>query len=324
MKSRGDHSSKGETHAGRNRARGRGARPLVSLVALAAFAVFALAVAFDGGRAADSRSELSTVRASSFAAAARSRGAEDFSRFMHNSPRHAALACAACHERRDNSTRPRLPGHKACTDCHLPQFVTPNVPMCAICHTNLDGQDPPVKNFPALASFNARFDHAQHNRGAARPAEGCAACHRPASRRAAALTIPAGPGAHAQCYSCHAPGSQSGARDLASCGVCHAPAARYSRTPVNRAAFAASFSHSTHGPRQSLRCDDCHQLRPGLAQSQQVTLPRVAQHFAPGRAQSCMSCHDGRRRIGARAVFGDADFNNCRLCHKRPNFRMGP
>ena len=321
MKPRGEHST-GETRVGRGRARGRDARARASLAALAAFALFALVSAVVGGRAADSRPESQGVRAASFAAA-RAQGGTDFSRFLHNSPRHAALACASCHDRRDNSTQPRLPGHKACTDCHLPQFVTQNVPMCAICHTNLDSQDPPVKNFPSLASFNARFDHAQHNAGAARPREGCAACHRPASRRTAALTIPAGLGAHAQCYSCHTPGAQSAGRDIASCGVCHAPAARYSRTSVNRAAFAASFSHSTHGPRQSLRCDDCHGLRPGLAQSQQVTVPRVAQHFSAGRAQSCMTCHNDRRSIGGRVVFGDADFDNCRLCHKRQNFRMG-
>ncbi|MCA1615286.1 MAG: cytochrome c3 family protein [Acidobacteria bacterium] len=322
MKPRGE---QGTAHArfARGRARGGGARSRASLFALAAFAAFALGSAFAGGRAADPRAGLAGARATSPAAAARSQGGNDFSRFAHNSPRHASLACAACHERRDNSTRPRLPGHKACTGCHLPQFVTTNAPMCAICHTDLDGQDPPVKNFPALASFNARFDHAQHNAGAARPAAGCAACHRPVSRSPAALTIPAGLGAHAQCYSCHAPGSQSAGRDIASCGVCHAQA-RYARTPVNRAAFAASFSHSAHGPRQNLRCDNCHQLRPGLAQSRQVTAPRVAQHFQPGRAQSCVSCHNDRRGAGGRVVFGDADFNNCRLCHKRQNFRMGP
>lgn len=321
MMPRGDHN-RGEKIYGRGRGRGRDARARVSLAALVAFAVFALASALGGGRAADTRAKFLESRAASFAAS-RSQVGTDFSRFMHNSPRHASLACAACHDRRDNSTQPRLPGHKACTDCHLPQFVTQNVPMCAICHTNLDGQDPPLKNFPVLASFNARFDHAQHDAGTARPAAGCVACHRPVARRPAALSIPAGLGAHAQCYSCHTPGAQSAGRDIGSCGVCHTPAARYSRTSVNRAAFAASFSHTTHGARQRLRCDDCHRLRPGLAQSQQVTLPRVAQHFQTGRAQSCMTCHNDRRGNGGRVVFGDDDFNNCRLCHKRQNFRMG-
>lgn len=240
----------------------------------------------------------------------------DFSKFLHNSPRHASLACAACHAR-DNSTRPNLPGHKACTDCHLPQFVTANQPMCAICHTDLNSQNPPVKSFPSLRSFNAKFDHAQHNTGAARPASGCVACHTPASRRSAAMTIPAGFNAHTQCYTCHTSNAQSNGRDIASCGVCHSLSARYFRTSTNARAFRASFSHATHGARQRLGCNDCHNLRAGAAQSRQVTAPAVSQHFNTTRAQSCMSCHNGRR------AFGDADFNDCKRCHKAQTFRMG-
>jgi len=242
----------------------------------------------------------------------------DFSRFMHDSPRHSRLACADCHRREaNNSTRPNLPGHKACTDCHLPQFLTANQPMCAICHTNLDSRNPPVKGFPSIRSFNAKFDHAQHNMGTARPPNGCVACHTPASRRAAAMTIPIGFNAHGQCYTCHTSNAQAAGRDIASCGVCHSLTARYSRTSTNARAFRASFSHATHGPRQRLGCADCHNLRAGLSQSRQVTATLVAQHFNTTRAQSCMTCHNGRR------AFGDADFNDCRKCHKAQTFRMG-
>lgn len=240
----------------------------------------------------------------------------DFSKFLHDSPRHASLACAACHKR-DNSTRPNLPGHKACTDCHLPQFVTTNIPMCAICHTDVQSGNPPVKGFPSIRSFNAKFDHAQHNTGAARPAGGCVACHAPASRRSTAMTIPAGFDAHGQCYTCHTSNAQSNGRDIASCGVCHSLNARFFRTSTNARAFRASFSHATHGARQRLGCNDCHNLRAGLAQSRQVTAPAVSQHFQMTRAQSCMSCHNGRR------AFGDADFNDCKRCHKAQTFRMG-
>lgn len=242
----------------------------------------------------------------------------DFSRFLHNSQRHASLACAACHKRdSNNSTPPSLPGHKACTDCHLPQFVTANQPMCAICHTDVQSQNPPVKGFPSIRSFNAKFDHAQHNTGAARPASGCVACHTPASRSSAAMAIPAGFNAHTQCYTCHQPEAQSSGRDIASCGVCHSLTARYFRTSTNAPAFRASFSHVTHGARQRLGCADCHNLRAGLPQSRQVTAPIVSQHFNTARAQNCMSCHNGRR------AFGDADFNDCKRCHKAQTFRMG-
>ena len=295
--------------------RARGGR--VPLAALAACLVCSLvAVVYFGGRAATSRASAASPSFNFLAAAQQ----PDFSRFRHDRTHIDKRSCADCHQRRDNAAAPRLPGHKACTDCHLAQFVTPNIPMCAICHTNLDSQDPPVKNFPTLQSFNARFDHAQHDRGSARPSEGCAACHRPAGR--AALSIPAGLGAHNQCYTCHTPGAQANGRDIASCGACH-QVAGYRRTPAASRSFVA-FRHSTHGPRQSLNCNDCHNLRAGLPQSQQVTAPRLAQHF-PAGGISCATCHNDRRRIGGRVVFGDARFDNCAKCHTNSrSFRLGP
>src|ERR1044072_5536634 len=103
----------------------------------------------------------------------------DYSTFKHNSNRHATLACASCHQRSGNSATPRLPGHKACTECHLAQFVTPNVAMCSLCHSDVNSSNPPLKSFPAKfnETFNLKFDHAQHMNGSARPASGCNACH---------------------------------------------------------------------------------------------------------------------------------------------------
>jgi len=246
----------------------------------------------------------------------------DYSRFLHGDPKHAAIACASCHKRAgDNSISPAydgrasLPGHKACTDCHLAQFVQQNNAMCNICHTSVESAHPPVKNFPGLMSFNAKFDHAQHNMGAARPPAGCASCHTASGRRAAAMTIPATLQAHAQCYTCHTPNAQANGRDISSCGVCHALGG-YGRTPATGRSFAVGFSHLTHGRRQGLGCNDCHNLRAGAPQRQQVTSTRPLQHFGSGRAQTCMTCHNGRR------AFGDENFNECVKCHKGTTFRM--
>src|SRR5688500_18579965 len=96
----------------------------------------------------------------------------DYSRFIHTSQRHKALGCTACHERAgDTSPTPRFPGHKACTSCHLTPFVTPAVPMCMICPSDVKSSNPPLKSFPARfnESFNVKFDHAQHMTGSARP-----------------------------------------------------------------------------------------------------------------------------------------------------------
>lgn len=244
----------------------------------------------------------------------------DYSKFLHRSPRHASLACNACHQRRDNSATPVLPGHKACTDCHLTQFVTPSVPMCAICHTNISGSNPPVKSFPASfkESFNVKFDHAQHMTGSARPGNGCTACHGRTLRRGVAFSIPAGMGAHNQCYVCHTPTSQSASgREIASCGVCHDQKS-YARTSTNARAFRVGFSHADHGPRQRLSCAECHNLRAGAPQSRQVSSPLAAEHFTSARAMSCLTCHNGRRAFG-----GDLAFSECQRCHTGATFRVG-
>jgi Transglycosylase SLT domain len=149
--------------------------------------------------------------------------------FMHGSAHHVSLACASCHERaEDNSPRPAfagkasLPGHKACTNCHIAQFMQASTTLCIVCHTNVGGNsNPPVKTFPPLKSFNTKFDHRQHNTGTARPASGCTTCHQVAS--GSVLSTVSGISAHASCYTCHTPNAQAGGRNIGSCGVCHVP-----------------------------------------------------------------------------------------------------
>ena len=243
----------------------------------------------------------------------------DYSTFKHNSQRHASLACNACHTRSDNSATPRFPGHKACIGCHAGQFVTPSVPMCVICHSDVNSGNPPLKNFPTKfkESFNVKFDHAQHMNGSARPQNGCAACHGRAGRNVAALAIPTSIAAHNQCYTCHTPTSTSPAgKEIASCGVCHDQKA-YSRTSTNARAFRFAFSHGKHGPAQRLACNDCHSLTAGAAQSRQVSSPAPVEHFVTTRGKTCLTCHNGKRSFG-----GDLAFDDCRRCHTSASFKM--
>jgi hypothetical protein len=242
----------------------------------------------------------------------------DYSKFRHSSQRHASVACSNCHRRADNSARPSFPGHKDCTGCHLSQFTTPNVPMCSICHVNVNGNSPPLKSFPDKfkESFNVKFDHAQHLSGAARPKNGCSSCHSSPLRRGVALSIPNGLSAHNQCYECHTPNAQSKGRDIAACNVCHDQKA-YARTPTDAAAFRFAFSHAQHGARQRLGCNDCHNYAAGLPQRRQVDSPRAQEHFPAGN-NTCATCHSGRRAFG-----GDLDFKNCRRCHTGQTFRIG-
>ena len=229
----------------------------------------------------------------------------NYSTFSHIQPMHARLPCLLCHRREDNNPRPKLPGHSPCAGCHAQQFNDSSSPICTICHTS-----PPssaLKAFPSLKSFNARFDHARH------AGTGCTNCHRSA-QRGVALSIPAGLGAHTTCFQCHSPRAQGTTRgDISSCGTCH-QLGRLVRTPATSRAYRINFSHARHGARQRLSCNSCHQVLAGRAQGQQVTAPLIAQHFASTRAQSCMTCHNGKRAFG-----GDLSLD-CKRCHRGTAF----
>ena len=298
-------------------------RRALSLAVLLLFTACALAILIVGRPAAAITNEIKAARQP---VASGSKPAQDYSKFSHTSPgEHAQLAnrynCHYCHQRRDNSVEPRLPGHKQCINCHQTQFNTPGTPLCLICHTSeaLNQQNPPPKEFPrTLVGFDAEYDHAQHMAGIAeaRPPAGCAACHAPA-RRGIARTAPAGLAAHQTCFQCHTPGRESGGRDISSCGSCHAPGQRLVSVSTTARAYGLGFSHATHGPRQNLSCENCHTVgRRGLAVGRQVSSTIPAQHFPNTRAQSCATCHNDQRS------FGENHFNNCKRCHTGPTFHL--
>jgi hypothetical protein len=304
-------------------------RRTLSLLLLTLFFACTLLLLFKVTRAAAERNGVVTEPALNISKAtlfirAAPPPAQDYSKFSHSYPgAHAALSgrwsCAICHDRRNNSVEPGFPQHKDCITCHQTQFTTPDSPLCSICHTTegLNQQNPPLKKFPGLKSFNAEFDHAQHTAGLAeaRSQQGCASCHAP-SRRGVAKTIPAGLGAHQTCYQCHTPGKQSQGVDISSCGACHGTG-RYAPTSAAARSFRIGFSHAEHGPRQSLSCESCHNVGArGRAQGRQVTSTSPAQHFPATRAQSCASCHNNQR------TFGEANFNDCKRCHTGPTFRL--
>ncbi|HKC66158.1 MAG TPA: cytochrome c3 family protein [Pyrinomonadaceae bacterium] len=306
-------------------------RRALSLVVLFLFASCALLIFVVGKRAAavtnvKKTNDIKPETKSAPSESTPSTPAQDYSKFSHFSPgEHAALAsrysCNICHQRRDNSAEPRLPGHRECINCHQTQFNTPGTPFCLICHTqeSLSQQNPAVKAFPrSLAGFDAEYDHAQHMAGSpeARPQTGCVACHAPA-RRGVARTFPDGLAAHQTCYTCHTAGRQAGGRDISSCGVCHLPGGRAVNVSTATRSYSIGFSHATHGPRQNLSCENCHTVgRRGLPEGKQVTATFPAQHFPNTRAQTCATCHNGQR------AFGETNFNDCKRCHTGPTFRL--
>lgn len=233
----------------------------------------------------------------------------DYSKFQHNTRNHARLPCLLCHRRDSNAPVPKRPGasqHLPCAGCHAQQFSNADSPICTICHT--DVKSGAMKPFPRLRSFRIKFDHARHLNMSS---VSCATCHRP-SRGAVAMSIPAGFNAHTACYRCHTPRAQSSGRDISSCGTCH-QLGGYARTPGMMPAFRVGFSHAKH---EKITCNECHQVRAGQPQRRQVTTPEPLNHHATGRAQSCMTCHDGKR------TFGGDDFTVCKRCHTGPTWRF--
>jgi c(7)-type cytochrome triheme protein len=236
----------------------------------------------------------------------------DFSKFRHDNANHARLPCLLCHRRESTNARPSLPGgggHLPCTGCHAKEFANSSSPVCVICHTN--SQSGALKAFPALRSFNMRFDHARH---ASLGRASCSTCHRP-SRGGVAMTIPSGVNAHGTCYQCHGPQAKSGDRDISSCGTCH-QLGKYSRTTTQAAAFKVGFSHAKHSGAQKLSCNECHSVRAGMPQRRQVMSPLALNHHAPAGAKSCATCHTGKR------AFGGDDFAACTKCHQGPQWHF--
>jgi len=228
----------------------------------------------------------------------------DFSEFQHSNPAHARFPCALCHERKDNSAKPKLPGHMPCAGCHTVQFADNKSAICAICHT--DAESGVVKAFPGLKSFNVIFKHAKHLNVA-----NCADCHTPA-RNGVALSIPSGLNAHNACFECHSPGAQSGERSIDSCNVCHQPGKFGGNVSEWARAFEKTpFRHDDH----RLECTVCHSIKAGV-RGNQVSAPLAAMHLAPKNAQSCASCHNNKR------AFGGDDFSDCRRCHRGSSYKF--
>ena len=230
--------------------------------------------------------------------------ATDFSQFKHDNRNHARLPCLLCHRRENNSPQPTLPGkaaHAPCVGCHAQQFSNPASEICTICHT--DAQSGKVKAFPALRSFDARFDHSKHTGTA------CATCHR-RSRGGIALSIPSRTNAHVTCFSCHTPNAQSNGRNISSCSTCH-QLGRLVRTSEQAPAYRIGFSHTNHDASEKLGCAACHQVR-----GRQVSAPSPLNHHARAGAFSCASCHNGQQ------AFGGDDFSVCKRCHKGSAWRL--
>ena len=233
---------------------------------------------------------------------------KDYSKFDHQSEQHVRLPCLVCHTTEGESAKVKFTGHIPCSSCHVEHFEQKDHAICSICHT--DNQTGEMKSFPRLTSHNARFSHSIH-----RPHANCATCHSPTDR-GIGFSVPARANAHSTCFQCHGSNTEIAKAEVAkgknidNCSTCHQtgrPDAAW-----QPATYSGSFSHAKHSGK-GMNCSSCHTVLAGGG-SRQVTAPVTAMHLASGRAQSCATCHNGKR------AFGGEDFTNCKRCHQGSSF----
>jgi c(7)-type cytochrome triheme protein len=239
---------------------------------------------------------------------------KNFEAFSHKIKEHKQFECATCHQREGRSLDMEYAGHESCVGCHLNQFVSrelmdKNKTMCAICHT---ANMPDTRAFPTRfkEGWNLKFDHADHDNGAGRPAEGCASCHRSSGP---GKTILSGFDSHANCYACHTADSKIGS----SCSTCH-ELAPYNRTLQSEYNFRYIFRHDDHGPAQGVSCNECHKVTAGAATGRQVSNIAIREHLTPP-GSNCAQCHNGRRAFSGN---NPSNVSSCSMCHKDRVFKL--
>ena len=231
-----------------------------------------------------------------------------FKDFSHKIPEHLQFECNICHQREAKGFKSKFGGHESCIGCHMNEWIAKEQMICSICHDNVASTDPPVKAFPVSfkEGFNTEFQHGDHDSGAGRPPQGCAACHSPAGR---AQTIQSGFETHATCYECHnAENRELDEKKRDSCNVCH-KLADYVRTLPSQYSPKIIFSHRDHTRDD---CSACHKVTQQAPQGRQVSHIQTLEHrTTPGN--NCLQCHIS----GGRAFTGNDPKNlNCNKCHK--------
>lgn len=213
----------------------------------------------------------------------------DFSKFMHDGPRHKNLPCLLCHQRNDDTTKVGFAPHVSCAGCHTPQFDDPSHPICLICHEKQGSAE--LKPFPPIKSFSVKFDHQAHFKET-----NCATCHK---SQGSGMSIPHDQNAHTTCYQCHTALKTVGENNIGRCSTCHELGPR---NPIvdSTAQIGFNFDHSKHG---KVDCMSCHHALAGNGMSE----INVSMHS--NAANSCATCHNGSRAFGAN------NFANCRQCH---------
>ena len=256
------------------------------------------------------------------------------------------LKCDSCHDQRDfmkdlvptternKQLRLKFPGHKACVECHIQQFVAKPQQTCTICHNTKDGLTarPPQRDFQTRYDFNAFFDAKQHETHATYnlpngQKTNCNFCHQQ-TQKPALVSI----AAHNECYVCHSPtSSDQKAAQKSGCNVCHTQQTADDPSVFARAskAYDAQFTHKTHVGYANNDCLACHTINGAYKQNSPATL-KITAHASPDQrnGKGCFSCHDGVRQFNGRPIFSgepdNAGGSACAKCHTRNDYKVIP
>ncbi len=199
--------------------------------------------------------------------------------------RHAAVACARCHDPKAGGAKPRFDSCGAChADAHDGQATLAGRPAdCAACH-GVQGFRPATYTVAQHAS--TRYPLAGKHRGVA-----CGECHKRGTgsgKQGAQLRPKFG-----ACRDCHADahrGQLAARRDQGECGACHGPEgwkpARFG--PAEHAATRFPIA----GRHAAAACSACHgpvrPMLPPLPGPETLGTAKVALHLAE---RNCESCH---------------------------------
>ena len=237
---------------------------------------------------------------------------------VHNTPTNGAGSCATCHNspRTDVKTLIAARQPVTCASCHATHPMSVHtinqVPMCAGCHTALNGTIESIKTVHA---------------------DDCATCHG-SGVRAAVKAIIAAKSAE-DCYSCHAdhPMTVHTINSVASCKICH--------TALNDTVESIKTVHANdcatcHGPtvRQDVKdiiaaksandCYSCHADHPMTVHTINQVASCAACHTALNgtiesiktvHANDCATCHGPNVRADVKAIIAAKSANDCYSCH---------
>ena len=128
--------------------------------------------------------------------------------------------CTDCHERKQKTRDPILPGHKQCARCHSEKAKAKDAAAMGDCQNCHPKRDVDLVRGRILITGDLIFAHSDHEADAKGKPINCAVCHAdvPVSRSAKDVSVPA----MRRCATCHEDASKTPDRvRIARCEACH-------------------------------------------------------------------------------------------------------